>query len=570
MAALLVMTTGSAKSAVTDKEQWGENERKAGYYLLEAKLAMQRGDAGTYYEMLKRAAELNPENSAAKYYLGVCKLILAQTDSAQTEALAMMKPHLIEHPEDVSEARRYAMYNIKLNRFDEAVETFRSIIKQLPNSNEDKYSLAQALSMGKRYSEAIEVYDSLEVTEGIVPQISVQKISLYVSLNDTANVLKEAHRLYNSAPNNIGINEVMGNVYQHLSMPDSAIVYFDRMDEIDPDNASAALAKVTYYYLKKDSVQMDREMYRALSNENMPIEQKVEELTRYIRTMYHDGDSSERVLRLFDGILLQHPHEAAVRRLYGSYLALRKDYPGAAEQFSYALDIEPANLEDWMHLMGMYLMDKNYPKALETTQKALEYNPDNEDIILEIPVIYTMMKQYDDVVNACRQALAKVDTTDLVKVASIYNIMGDGLYQSGKKDEAYKSYETGLMYDPDNTMIMNNYAYFLACENKDLDKAEEMSRKTVLKKPDEPTYLDTYAWVLFKKRDLEKAKTYIELALQNDAEPSADLLEHYGDILFFWGNPDKALEQWKAALKLSPDSEVLKKKVNAKSYIYEK
>lgn len=569
LSAVLIINMGGNASTITNNSQWDENDRKSGYYVIESKLAMQRGDAGTHYEMLKRAVELNPANSVAQYYLGICKLVLAQTDTAQTEALMMMKSHIKQHPEDVLESRRYAMYNIKLNRFDEAAETYKRIISQKPNSNEDKYSLAQALSLGKHYSEAIAVYDSLEVTEGIEPQISVQKISIYISLNDTANVLREAHRLYDTAPKSVTNNEILGNVYQHLGMPDSAIVYYDRMDEIDPTNANGALAKVSYYYQRGDSVQMDKEMYRALSNENMPIEQKVQELTRYIRTMYQDGDSSERVINLFNVILEQNPHEAAVRRLYAMYLSTRGDYSGASEQLSYALDIEPTNIEDWLNMIVLQMQDKNYEKALSMSEKALEYHPDNEDVVVNMPVIYSQMKQYDKQFEACERAMAIVDSTDYVRCVSIYNMMGDALYFLGKKDEAYKSYEKGLKLDPENGMIMNNYAYFLACDGRDLEKAEEMSRKTVLKKPEEPTYLDTYAWVLFKKHNLEQAKIYIELAIKNEPEPTSDLLEHYGDILFFMGEPEKALEQWEEALKLSPDNEILKTKVSKKTYVYE-
>ena len=79
---------------------------------------------------------------------------------------------------------------------------------------------------------------------------------------------------------------------------------------------------------------------------------------------------------------------------------------------------------------------------------------------------------------------------------------------------------------------MNNYAYYLSLLNLKLELAEKMSGTVIQNNPDNATYLDTYAWVLFKKKDYRLAKFYIESAINNDKESSAVLIEHYGDILY--------------------------------------
>lgn len=554
---------------VSAQSVWDNDSRKAGYYFLEAWLAMQRGDSGSYYELLKRASELNPDNSAVNYYKGYCKLFLAKSDSAHDEAFALMKSHLLVHPEDVIEARRYAMLNIKLGRFDEASDTYRRILKEFPRYTDDKYALARSLTMGKHFGDAIAVYDSLEVSEGITPQISMQKINLYLSLNDTTNALREARRLYETAPNALSNNDIMGHVYQHVGMLDSAYVYYDRMEKIDPNSADAALAKVAYYYEKKDSVQMDKHMYRALTNENMPIEQKVDELTRYIRTMYQDGDSSQRVVNLFNVILSQHPHEAAVRRLFGAYLSDKKDFNGASEQLSYALDIEPTNIDDWKNLMVVNMLGKNYDKALSAAEKALEYNPADIQLLMYIPLIYTQLKQYGKAVETCEIALHNVDSLDTQMQSDIYGMMGDAYHAAGDTLKAFNIYDKALELYPGNPGVLNNYAFFLACGNKELDKAEKMSSEAVRAEPENVSYLDTYAWVFFKKRNLDLAKLYMEQALKYSQEPSAEMYEHYGDILFFIGDPAKANEQWKKALELDPENKILNEKVKKQTYVYE-
>jgi len=76
----------------------------------------------------------------------------------------------------------------------------------------------------------------------------------------------------------------------------------------------------------------------------------------------------------------------------------------------------------------------------------------------------------------------------------------------------------------------------LSLDGGDLDKAERMSGRVVEHFPNNATYLDTHAWVLFKKGEYILAKFYMESAIKNGGEDNATLLEHYGDILFMLKN----------------------------------
>lgn len=63
--------------------------------------------------------------------------------------------------------------------------------------------------------------------------------------------------------------------------------------------------------------------------------------------------------------------------------------------------------------------------------------------------------------------------------------------------QCYKAYDHSLRYDPDNAMVLNNYAYFLSLEGRELEKALTMSSRAIALTDNNPTYLDTHAWVLF-------------------------------------------------------------------------
>ena len=72
--------------------------------------------------------------------------------------------------------------------------------------------------------------------------------------------------------------------------------------------------------------------------------------------------------------------------------------------------------------------------------------------------------------------------------------------------QCYKAYDRSLRYDPDNAMVLNNYAYFLSLEERDLEKALAMASRATALTDNNPTYLDTHAWVLFKLGRVDEAR----------------------------------------------------------------
>ena len=165
--------------------------------------------------------------------------------------------------------------------------------------------------------------------------------------------------------------------------------------------------------------------------------------------------------------------------------------------------------------------------------------------------------------------LNKLDYEELMKASDLYGMLGDMFFSAGKKDLAFTSYRNALKFAPDNNLVMNNYAYFLSEDNGDLDLAYDMSKKAVDANPDNPTYLDTLAWILFKQGKYDDALTYQRAAVEKSIENediSPELYSHLGDILFHCAQPQEALDAWKKALELSPDDTLLKKKVRQKQY----
>lgn len=150
-------------------------------------------------------------------------------------------------------------------------------------------------------------------------------------------------------------------------------------------------------------------------------------------------------------------------------------------------------------------------------------------------------------------------------IADFYSIMGEILHNQGKSREAFAALDSCLSYKPDYTMVLNNYAYYLSITpGADMKKAEQMSARTIKAEPRNATYLDTYAWVLFKNERYTEARIYIDQALANDSDStiSAEVFEHAGDIYAQLHLGAKAIHFYEQAIKAGGDKEALEKKIN--------
>ena len=203
-------------------------------------------------------------------------------------------------------------------------------------------------------------------------------------------------------------------------------------------------------------------------------------------------------------------------------------------------------------------------------EPGIEATPDALELYYYLAIAYNQADQADEVLSVCQKALKQVTSQTRKEVVSdFYSLIGDVYHTKKQMEQSYAAYHTALVYNPGNIMVMNNYAYFLSVERRDLDKAEEMSYKTVKAEPNNTTYLDTYAWILFEKGNYAQARIYIDDAMKNEEEKSAVVVEHCGDIYFMTGDVEGALKYWKQALEMGSESKTLKRKIEQKKYIAE-
>lgn len=569
---VMLVLCSIALSARTPRLVEDTDERKADYIFLEALRHKGLGNSDAYYDLVERAYEINPKDKFIGKEYGSKLIILTQDDSAAVEeGMRLIGNYVKSEPSDLYSGITYAQLSNHLGDPDEAVATMGKLYEVYADRIEVALRYVDALIANAdslNTVKALALIDTLERSEGINPELSMRRMRIYDGDNDTMAIRAEVRKLVNSAPQRVEYNTFAGQMFMNLGEPDSARVYFDQAVELDPTSGVAYFNRAAFYNQLGDSAAYDREVFQAMAQQDLDVEPKLEILRDYVIKLYTDSTQHERIANLFHTLIDMYPHEPTVRNFYASYLIAVKDYAGAAEQKSYELDMTPGDEDEWVVLSSLYLQTNDFAKVKSTADRGLHYFP-NETSLYELASAASLsMGDSKEALSYIERGMATVDSTDYAAVSRLIGAKGDVFYKEELLDSAFTCYNQAIELDASNLTALNNCAYYLACSERDLDKALELIEKVVKERESDPTSLDTYAWVLFKRKEYEKAREIIDSALENSEEESAELYEHAGDIYFMDGMPEEALEYWKKASTLAPDNKLLKRKVKHKTFFY--
>lgn len=597
---VLIPSIAGSKSANWDDEA---ARRKADYIFLEAghQKALDANDA--YFDLLKSALRENPDDKMLDFSYGFYQIMVSGKDSAAiARGYDRMQGYFYAHPEDFYSSVTYGRVSEMLGRTGEAREVWRKLHTIYPDRTEVAYRYAEALlnaSDTLLNAKAIALYDSLEIMDGKDIQVSNSKIRYYLSRNDTARVYEELQSLLTAFPRSAQISSYAGDVHAALGDKAGALDFYRNACEVDSTDGYAFYSLANFYNSQGDTEAYKREIVNALRKTSLDLDTKLQILksvvengqgddlmadtvavsdTAAVDPLPADSIAANRIAQrdaeiesLFKIVLDEHPHEPDAYKFYASYLLSMADYKAAADMLARSLELDPADEEQWVALISLN-MQANDPEKVETNAlRAMHYFPSNGQFPLMLSAAYQQEQRYADALKMLNQSEALTDSTDMATLSAITGAKGDIEYASGDKAKAFGFYRKAIELYPQNWTALNNCAYYLACEDRDLDEALTMIKKAVEGRPDEPTSLDTYAWVLFKLKRYPEAKEIIDkaLSLTEAGNVSAEEYDHAGDIYFMNGDRDKALEYWKEALKLDNDNASIKRKVKNKTIFFD-
>ena len=540
-----------------------EQQRKFDYFYYEAANLKNAGKYDAAYDLFSYCLSLDTASSPVLYELAMFQLQRNRLE----KAVEMLKSAVAHSDDNFTYRMTLAGLYRNLGMYGEASDSYEELVKRYPDKSELNYYLADALTQEGEIGAAIDAYNVLESTMGMNETLSLQKFKLYQTLKQPDKAFEEIEKLANKYPMNARYRLLMGDLHLKNEETEKALACYQQAHEIDPDDPRYIVSMANYYDQTGDKEAAEQEIRDALVNEKLDVETKVGILSRYVQRLQQTQQGIENANSLFQTLLDQHPEDTELKLMYGSLLMAQQKEEEAKFQFQLVTEMEPSNEGAWQQLLNISLKGEDIPEVIRICTRCKELFPEAPEYYFYLGIGYYMQEKYQESLDTYYAGLKIIPEGNGVVKSNFYGQIGDLYYQMEKMDEAYKAYDEALKYNENNAPVLNNYSYFLTLDKKDLKKAERMAAQCIKLEPDNATYLDTYAWVFFVQGNYTLAKIYIENALSKDKTNSAELVDHYGDILYMSGEKDKALEQWKKAKEMGKDTDVLKQKIAKGIYI---
>lgn len=454
----------------------------------------------------------------------------------------------------------YAELLIAGKNYKEAADIYENLATAHPENLEYYLSWGTADFYASRYSEAIEAFNKIEEKIGVTEEISLQKEKIYLLENKFTKAIEEVQKLVDAFPSETKYLNYLADEYMANDMYDDAMTIYQKILKIDPNNGDVHLSLAEYYQYRKENAKSFEELKLAFSNTDVDIDTKIKILLTYYTLSEKSDSLKTQAYSLCALMIAAHPDEAKAFSMYGDFLVRDSKYAEAKEQYLKVLSLDSSRYAIWESLLNIESVQKDYPAMKNESAEALELFPEQAQLYLYNGAALYYLKKYDEAVMSLNKGVVLAAYDDEL-LKNLYTYLGDSYHAKQDYKNAFNSYDKVLAIDSSDVYVLNNYSYYLALRNENLDKAERMAKKAAGTEPANSSYLDTYAWVLFRLGRYNEAETFQKKALDAGGDSDATILEHYGDIQYKLNDAGKALEYWKKAKAAGKASDLIDKKI---------
>ena len=551
-----------AQSSLTSEQQ-----RKYDYFFLEAMRLKEKKDYASAFGLLQHCLDIHPNAASALYEVSQYYMFLRQVPQGQ-EAL---EKAVANAPDNYWYSQGLASLYQQQNELDKAITLLEQMVVRFPAKQDPLFNLLDLYGRQEKYDKVISTLNRLEKHMGKNEQLSMEKFRIYLQMKDDKKAFQEIESLVQEYPMDMRYQVILGDVYLQNGKKQEAYDVYQKVLAAEPDNPMAIFSMASYYKQTGQEELYQQQLDTLLLNKKVTPDTKVGVMRQMIVENEQADKDSTQIIALFDRIMKQEQDDPQIPMLYAQYLLSKNMEAESVPVLEQVVDLDPTNNAARMMLIGAAVKKEDYKQIIKVCEPGIEATPDALEFYYYLAVAYNQAEKPDSVISICKRALEH-KTADGKKeiVSEFYSILGDMYHTQKQMKEAYAAYDSALVYNPSNIGALNNYAYYLSVDRRDLDKAEEMSYKTVKAEPNNATYLDTYAWILFEKGNYAEARIYIDNAMKSEGGDKSDVIvEHCGDIYYMTGDVDGALTYWKKALEMGSESKTLKQKIEKKKYIAE-
>ena len=467
--------------------------------------------------------------------------------------------------------RMYGQSLVFAHRYKDALRVYERLVSAEPDEPDNYRILAALYEQDNNPYIALTTLDSAELRCGQIPYFTMIKRRLLIATNQLDRAIEEQQALVASDPYAQQYHIEMGDLYGLAHRDSMALKEYDFAIRLDSTAIAPYLALGAFHNDRADYPSMLQTFKRVFKLPNVALEEKIRHIETFTQDVRFYGNFFGQITDLMNTLAIMYPKEKKVVDLYTGHLIAAGEVEQALNFMKAHLDDEPVERDYYMGVIDMESYLERPDSARLYTERALRLFPDDLALRLTKGNVEFQAKRYDAALATYKEALRYADA-DSTR-SSIWCIIGDTHHEKARKagvgakpdpklmKPCYSAYKRSLKYNPRNIVVLNNYAYFLSVEERDLETALSLSARVLEEEPDNATYIDTYAWILYKLGRYDEAKQSMRQAIALDRRGSADLMVHYGDILFALKEYFLAENYWRKALNGGFDPQAIAERI---------
>ncbi|MCS6917296.1 MAG: tetratricopeptide repeat protein [Chitinophagales bacterium] len=519
------------------------------------------GDYQAALNLYKEVIKLDPGNDAA--YFNIAQIL--STSRQFVDALYYAQAAARMDPKNPWYLDLLGTLQGGTGNYRDAIKTYEQLVRLQPDVVQHWFNWAFFAEQDRQYALALDILNRFQERFGLTEDIVDQKVRLWLQLKKPDRAMEELRRLVDSDPSQPSYWHRLIEFGFSQNRDAEAYEALQQFLIRYPDDARGQVWLARYHERKGNVQQADETYRRVFSNPGLSEDAGISLLIPFL-DLFQSSDprAQQQVKAAIDYARLfarMHPNSAKAQALYGDFLYQDNQLDSALAAYRRSLQITSGIFTVWQQIFFIFDHQRRYDSLAAVTTQCLNYFPDQVIAHYYQGYAQVRLNRHQEAVAAFSRAIA-LGPADLRFTAQLYALCGDSYHYLGNAAASDSCYERAILYDPNNTLALNNYAYFLSLRKEQLPKALELAQRALSLSPRNAAYLDTYAWVLYQLGRYDEARKYLQEALVNGGDTDATILEHYGDVLFRLGDVDQAVSYWQQARERQSDSPFLDRKIS--------
>ncbi len=536
--------------------QQGVGNNDYQYALIEAVKQKNLGNLAEAVKLYRLVIKERPDIDVAYYELGGIYLISNQVDLA----ISNLK---IAYEKD-SENQWYLLAYLNALEAGKQYDEMESILKKKaslePGEVEWEYQLAAVYFNQDKHKKAINTLDRIEQEKGFSEKVTLLKASIYESDEEYALALVELKKVMALFPEAIQFRIVAAELCMKSGKEDEAAQFYLEMLMVDSTNIFALTNLTDYYRKKEDYKSSFKYLTKSFSSPQIDSKRKIAILSYYLSDDKFIKNYPDELANLLEVLTEMYPDEYDARLIASDFYIQIREYDKAYWNLRAYIGKGGSSYPLYMQAILLANAGGLNLELINITGEAMGSFPDSLDIRFFRGIGFYEEGEYQALIDNFEGISMDGFSSAEYKSQSTM-LLAEAYYRLDDYEKSDSIFEVVIESEPDNYMVLNNYSYYLAERGEMLTEAKQWSKKAVDNNPDNSTFLDTYAWVLFKIGAYEEAEKYILLAMDKGGKNDPEVNEHAGDIQVALNSLEMARAYYQKAIMVGGDRQVLESKI---------